>query len=334
MRVVVTGGTGFIGANVVRLLLRRGHEVVCLVRRSSPGLCLEGLDVALAQVALDDGEALRRVLRGAEGVYHLAGTFDPGPGGRERMRAIHVEATRSLCDAALAAGVRRLLLCSSSVTVGFGGPADPGDEETPLPDLDRLYGRGPLRWYYESKLESEALVRGYVGRGLEAVIVNPDYIIGAWDIKPTSGAMVLAMCRRWVPVYPLGGKCFQTAEDCALGHLLAFERGAPGRRYLLGNENLSYRDFLAQVAQVVGRRPPLLPLPRRAAEAAGLLGAALQRADAHRFAGLDRHVLRSMAQLRFRSPRRAREELGLPRTPVIRGIEAAVRWFRDRGYCR
>jgi len=334
MKVIVTGGTGFIGANVVRHLLARGDEVTCIVRRSSPGLCLDGLDVTLAQVGLDDVEGLKRVMDGAEGVYHLAGTFDPGPGGRERMFGIHVDATRTLCDAALGAGVRRVLLCSSSVTVGFGEREAPGDEDSPMPRLDDLYGTdGPLRWYHDSKLDSETLVRGYVERGLETVIVNPDYIIGAWDIKPTSGAMILAMCKRWMPVYPRGGKCFQDVDDCAAGHLLAFERGAPGRRYLLGNENLSYRQFLGQAAEVIGRRPPALPLSRRLSEVAGFAGAALQRVDAHRFAGLDRYVLRSMSQARYRTAARARDELGVPETPVIQAIEKAVRWFREHGYC-
>jgi dihydroflavonol-4-reductase len=333
VKVVVTGGTGFIGANVVRHLLARGDEVVCLVRRTSPGLCLEGLDVQLSQAPLSDPEALKGALDGAEGVMHLAGTFDPGPGGREKMYAVHVEATRALCEAALSAGVRRVLVCSSSVTVGFGGLDNPGTEDTPLPELDRLYGRDePLRWYHDSKADAEALAVEYAGRGLETVVVNPDYIIGAWDIKPTSGAMILAMCRRWVPVYPRGGKCFQDADDCAAGHLLAFDRGVSGRRYLLGNENLSYRQFLGKVARVVGRRPPLLPLSRRLSSAAGLAGAALQRVDAHRFAGLDRKVLRSMAEQRYRSAGRAVEELGMPRTPIEQAIEKAVRWFKDNGY--
>lgn len=334
MKVLVTGGTGFIGANVVRHLLARGDEVRCVVRSSSPNLCLDGLDVARVQVDLTDGEGLRRALDGVEGVYHLAGVFDPSPQGRALMEAVHVDATRGLCDAALAAGVRRLVLCSSSVTVGFGSLSRPGDEDTPFEDLDAVYGvDGPLRWYYDTKLRSEQLARSYVGRGLETVIVNPDYIIGAWDIKPTSGALIVTMCKRWLPVYPRGGKCFQDADDCAEGHLLAMQRGTPGRRYLLGNENLSYRELMGMVAEVAGVRAPALPMPRALSEVAGLVGALGSRLDAHRFAGLDRYVLRSMAQVRYRSGRRAADELGVPRTPVREAIEKAVRWFRDHGMC-
>ncbi|MCB9758234.1 MAG: NAD-dependent epimerase/dehydratase family protein [Alphaproteobacteria bacterium] len=333
MKVLVTGGTGFIGANVVRHLLARGDEVACLVRDSSPRLCLEGLDVTLVTASLSDPEALKRALDGVEAVYHLAGVFDPSPRGRALMQAVHVDGTRALCDAALAAGVRRLLLCSSSVTVGFGPRHDPGDEETPFRDLDEIYGSdGPLRWYHDTKRAAEALVCGYIPRGLETVIVCPDYIIGAWDIKPTSGALVLTMCKRFVPVYPRGGKCFQDADDCAAGHLLAVDRGAPGRRYLLGNENHAYREFMDIIARVTGQRPPVLPLPRAAAELAGFAGAVGSRVDPHRFAGLDRYVLRSMAQARYRSGARAIRELGVPQTPLEVSVEKAVRWFRDHGY--
>ena len=334
MKVLVTGGTGFLGANVVRHLLARGDEVICTTRRTSPGLCLEGLDVTLDPTPLDDVEALKRRLDGVEGVYHLAGTFDPGPTGEALMRTIHVDATRSLCEASVAAGVKRLVLCSSSITVGWGGLDDPGDESCPVADLDSYYGpSGPLRAYHDTKAEAEALVKTYLDRGLETVTVNPDYILGAWDIKPTSGAMVLAMAKRWVPVYPKGGKCFQDADDCALGHLYAMDRGVPGERYLLGRWNLSYQDFLGATARVVGRRPPAFPLPRRVGSVAGRVGAVLQRFDAHKFAGLDRYVLRSMAEERYRSGLRAVEELGVPETPIEQSIEKAWRWFRDHDYC-
>lgn len=247
------------------------------------------------------------------------------------MEEVHVNATVALCEAAVSAGVRRLLLCSSSVTVGFGPREAPGDEDTPLADLDALFGRdGPLRWYHDSKLRAEALVRQVPG--LETVIVNPDYIIGAWDIKPTSGALILTLCKGWVPVYPRGGKCFMDADDCALGHLYAMDRGVPGRRYLLGLHNLSYREFMGMTAKVVGRRPPVVPMPAALGELAGLAGAVGSRWDAHRFAGLNRYVLRSMSQDRYRTGRRAVEELGVPQTPMEQAVEKAVRWFRDHRY--
>ena len=334
MQVCMTGATGFIGANVVRALLDRGDRVRCIIRKSNP--CIEDLDVETITVPLvpqrpEEAAALARAVEGCEAILHVAGLFDTSPGGIDRMRAVHVDATRALCVAGAQAGVRRILLCSSSVTVGFGTLEAPGDEDTPV-DADTIYGTtGALRAYHDTKLESERLVAQ--AEGIEGVIVNPDFILGPWDIKPTSGQLVVTMARGWVPLYPRGGKCFQSAGDCAQGHLAALDNGQPGRRYLLGSQNLSYQEFMGIVAEVVGRRPPAAALPDWVLGAAGLVGRVASRVNAHRFVGLDGHLLRAMQQARYRSGARARSELGLPDTPIIEAVEAAYRWFVDRGYC-
>lgn len=334
MNVLLTGATGFLGANVARHLLARGDRVRCLVRR--PNKLVEGLPVELVQAPLvprdrDEQRALMAAVEGCEGIYHVAGVFDPGPQGRRIMRDVHVFATRALCDAAVRAGVRRMVLCSSSVTVGFGPLEAPGDEDSPL-DPTPIYGRdGPLRWYYDTKMQAEQLATSW--GGVEVVVVNPDYVIGAWDIKPTSGQLILAMGKRYVPFYPRGGKCFIDADDCAAAHLLAMDRGRPGRRYLLGNENLRYREFMGIIAEVTGQRPPVLPLSDLALRGAAIAGRLGQRVDPERFAGLDPMVLSSMQQERFRSGRRARDELGMASTPIRESVEKAWRWFKDNGYC-
>ncbi|NOY24262.1 MAG: NAD-dependent epimerase/dehydratase family protein [Oligoflexia bacterium] len=334
MKVLVTGATGFIGANVVRHLLARGDQVRCLVRK--PNALLDGLDVELSTAPLVPREPselaeLLAAVDGCEGIFHIAGVYENGPAARRKMRDVHVYGTRALCDVAVRAGVRRLVLCSSSVTVGFGSRDAPGDEDTPL-DPTPVYGStGPLRWYYDTKFQAEELATGW--GGVEVVVVNPDFVVGAFDIKPTSGQLILTMARHWLPVYPLGGKCFIDADDCAVAHLAAMDRGLPGRRYLLGNENLSYREMMGLVAQVVGRRPPILPLSTAALRvgAAGLdLLAALKPHGAER---PDRRVLLSMQEARYRSGARARRELGMPATPLRDSIDKAYRWFCDQGYC-
>lgn len=330
MKVFVTGGTGFIGANLVRHLVARGDEVVALVRK--PNLCLEGLPIRMVQADITDADALAPLVRGCGGIYHVAGLFDASPGGIARMREIHVYGTQALLRAAEREGVPRMVVCSSSVTVGFGTKEAPGDEDTPL-DPTAIYGeRGALRAYHDTKVQSERMAAGW--RSVEAVIVNPDYILGAWDVKPTSGQLIVTMAKTpWVPIYPKGGKCFQDVDDCALGHIYAMEKGVPGRRYLLGNENLSYKEFMTMVAEVVGKKPPLLPVPDLALGLAGAVGEQLLALDPHRFAGLDPNVLRSMREQRYRTGRRAVDELGVPQTPIRESVEKAFRWFVDHGYC-
>ncbi|HND33551.1 MAG TPA: NAD-dependent epimerase/dehydratase family protein [Myxococcota bacterium] len=325
MRYLLTGGTGFVGANVVRHLLARGDQVRCVLRK--PNICLEGLPIETVSAPLTDREALGRAADGCDGIFHIAGTFDPAPGGEARMRELHVDATAALLAAQKSVGVPRFVLCSSSVTVGFGPLDHPGDEDSPI-DVDRIYGKkGPLRSYHDSKLEGERLTAEAGG-----VTVNPDYVLGAWDIKPTSGQLLLTLARHPVPFYPRGGKCFIDADDCAVGHLAAMDRGQPGRRYLLGNHNLPYREFMALCADVVGGRAPLLPVPSLGLRVAGRVGSLLQQVDTHRFAGLDRHVLLAMQEQRYRTGKRSWEELGVPRTPLRESVEKAWRWFQAHGY--
>lgn len=297
----------------------------CVVRRSN--VCLDGLDVELVSAPLTDPDALTPLVEGCDGVFHLAGTFDPGPGGEASMRSLHVDATQALLEASRRAGVARFVYCSSSITIGYGPAHAPGDEDTPI-DADAVYGTiGPLRSYHDTKLAGERATAEAGG-----IIVNPDFVLGPWDIKPTSGALLLTLARHHVPVYPRGGKTFIDAGDCALGHLYAMERGQPGRRYLLGTHNLSYQAFMRACARVIGRRGPWLPLPNVAVHAAGAAGALLQRRDPHRYAGLDRHLLLAMQQDRYRSGRRAQGELGVPRTPIEASIRAALDWFTTHGY--
>jgi dihydroflavonol-4-reductase len=333
MKVLLTGATGFLGANLVRVLLARGDEVHCIIRK--PNICLEGLDVYTHTIPLVDHpaevERLKKVMEGCSIVYHLAGIFDPSPGGLDRMVNLHVYGTRALLRAAEKAKVERFLFCSSSITVAFGGKDRPGTEEQGFDAIAAYGSSGPLCTYYRSKLQGEELVRGW--QSLDTVIVNPDYIIGPYDVKPTSGQLILSMTKRWLPVYPRGGKCFLGAKECAEGHVAAALHGRSGERYLLGGHNLSYREFMEKVASVVGCRPPKLPLPRMALAVAGNIGEILSSLDPHRFAGLEPNVLRAMQEERYRSPQKMISELGITPAPIEDAIQEAYTWFGQHGYC-
>jgi dihydroflavonol-4-reductase len=333
MKVLLTGATGFLGANLVRALIARGDEVHCIIRK--PNALIEGLDVHLHTIPLVDHpaevERLKKVMLGCTIVYHLAGIFDPSPGGIDRMINLHVYGTRALLRAAEKAKVERFLFCSSSITVAFGGKERPGTEDDFF-DGSSVYGSsGPLFAYYRSKLQGEELVRGW--ESLDGIIVNPDYIIGPYDVKPTSGQLILSMTKRWLPVYPKGGKCFLGAKECAEAHIAAALHGRTGERYLLGGHNLSYREFMEKVASIVGRLPPKFGLPRFALNIAGSIGGVMSSLDPHRFAGLEPNVLRAMQEERYRNPQKMITELGINPAPIEEAIQEAYTWFGQHGYC-
>jgi dihydroflavonol-4-reductase len=297
----VTGANGFLGYHLVRQLRDRGQPVCALARRSRPELDALGIPIR----ALDD-------LDGVETIAHVAGTFAMHGAFRETMTEANVRTTERL----LRSG-RRIVLCSSSATIGFGPREAPGTEDTPLDP--RVYGDGPLRAYCDSKLEAEALVLGAGG-----TVVNPDYVVGSHDFGPTSGSLLLMLARGRLPFWPRGVKCFQAVDDCVAGMAAAIDRGAPGRRYFLGGENLRYRTFLEIGAVAVGVRPPRLPLPHELAARVAAID------PTGRLPSPD--VIRAMALDRYRDGSRARAELGVPSTPIADAVRDALDWFRGQGW--
>lgn len=333
MKYVLTGATGFLGANLLYYLQNLGHDVHCIVRK--PNFLVENKDATLHTIPLTENPAdidkLAKVMDGADGVFHLAGLFDPSPQGRELMTQVHVFGTRALLRAAEIAGVKRFLTCSSSITVGFGDLDSPGNENSPVNISQTVGVSGALRWYFDTKKQAEEITLGW--ESMETVVVNPDYILGAFDVKPTSGQMIVTMAKRGIPFYPAGGKCFLGAEDCARAHLAAMEKGRNGQRYLLGYHNYSYREILEKMAKITGRRAPILSMPTRAMKLAGRVGQVASRLDKHRFAGLEPMVLLSMQEKRYRSGQKMVDELGIQPEPIEVAIETAYRWFRENGYC-
>ncbi len=329
--VLVTGATGFLGANLVRLLIERDFRVRVFRRSTSSNRVLEGLPVEMATGDLADPESLSQAVAGCRQIYHLAGAYETGPGGEEAMYRTHITGTRMLCEVALRYDVERMVVCSSSITLPFGTREAPAREDDPDPfEKTGVPYRAALRAYYEAKKGQIRVAKAYLPRGLPVVFVHPDFVIGPWDAKPTSGGIVVQIARwPWVPFYPPGGKCFIGARDCVEGHLLAMERGRPGTSYLLGDHNLTYQEAMGIIADVVGRPRPRFPLPNALLRA----GKWAERALGDRFpivAHLSSH-LDSLYLGRYRSPERARAELGLGSTPFHETVAAAYRWFKDAG---
>src|SRR5260370_4263589 len=253
---LVTGATGFVGSALARALLARGHRVRVLARPNSDRRNLAGLAVEIAEGAMEDPGSLVRAVAGCRYVYHVAADYriwvpDPAP-----MFRANVDGTRDLLTAALEAGAERVVYTSSVPTLGLvaGGSAD---EETPSSVDDMI---GP---YKRSKFATEEVARGLAReRGLPVVIVNPSTPVGPPDIKPTpTGRLIGEAARGQMPAFAGTGLNIVHVDDVAEGHLAAAEKGRIGERYILGGENMTLAEILAEVAQAGGRRPPWLRAP-------------------------------------------------------------------------
>ena len=324
MKVLVTGATGFVGSVVARQLLARGDAVSVLARPGSDRRNLQGLAVTVREGDLRDPASLARACEGMEGLFHVAADYRLWARDSRELYASNVDGTRALMRAAQDAGVPRIVYTSSVATLGLHADGKPADEETPSTLADMI------GHYKRSKFLAEEVVRDMVRIDqLPAVIVNPSTPIGPWDIKPTpTGRMVRDAVAGRIPAYVDTGLNLAHVDDVAAGHLLAFARGKVGRRYILGGEDMSLREILAIIAELCGRAPPRIRLPR------GLIYpvAFVSEAWAWLTHGAEPQVtvdgLRMSRKRMFFSSARARSELGYHDRPAREAIAAAVAWFQ------
>ncbi len=323
MKVFVTGGTGLLGNNVVRLLLEQGHETRALARTGSDSRPFAGLNVELITGDLENSAALARGTQGADLVVHAAADVRIGWTGLDRARRINVQGTQAVARAAREAGAR-LVHVSSVDALGQGVPGSLSNEETPPTD-------GVLCPYVVTKREAEQAVLEEIDCGLSAVIVNPGYMIGPWDWKPSSGRMLLEVARGWGLFAPPGRNSFCDARDVAAGILAAAVRGVSGRRYILAGESLTYLLAWRIFAEATGATKPFFSIGPVLQWAAGRSGDVWTRLSG-REGDVNSASIAVAKQPRNFSSERAARELGYETRPLQESAADAWRWFREWGY--
>jgi len=327
--VLVTGASGFVGAAVVRALLAAGRKVRALLRPSSDRRNVEGLAVELRFGSLTEPTSLAAALEGCGALYHVAADYRLWVREPQAMYDVNVEGTRSLMEAALAAGVERVVYTSSVATLGWRADGKIADETTPSALADMI------GHYKRSKFLAEAAVRDLVrARNLPAVIVNPSTPVGPRDVKPTpTGRIIVEAASGRMPAYVDTGLNVVHVDDVARGHLLAEEKGRVGERYILGGENLTLGEILRLIAAVVGRKPPTIQVPAALVWPVAVVEEVLGRLIGREpFA--TREGLRMARHKMFFSSAKAERELGYHPRPAREGLADAVAWFRQAGMAR
>ena len=324
MKTLVTGAAGFIGSHVVRELLARGREVRAMVRPGEDVRNLEGLELERVEGDVTDPAAVERAVQGCARVFHLAAIYAlwlPEP---RRMFDVNVTGTQNLLHACQRAGVERVVYTSSIAALGLL-PDRPSDEETEFNQVRQAND------YVLSKWLSEEVARGFARQGLPVVIVNPAFPFGARDVGPTpTGKILLDVVKGKFPGYFEAGFNVVDVEDVARGHVLAEEKGQPGRRYLLSGTNMSMKEFMQLAARLAGVRVKLRRIP---ISLAVWYGDWLdRRADkVQRPPLLSGRSLRYASQNLYYDNARTRAELGLGITPIETSIQRALEWFRRNG---
>jgi dihydroflavonol-4-reductase len=325
MKALVTGATGFVGAAVARALLKRQWQVRALARRGSDRRNLRGLDAEVCEGDLGDLDCLRRAVEGCEALFHVAADYRLGAPDPAPLYRTNVDGTRNILDAAQRAGVRRVVYTSSVATIGIPADGTPGDEQTPN-SLDNMIGH-----YKRSKYLAEDVAREAVHAGVPVVIVSPSTPVGPGDVKPTpTGQLVLDAAAGRMPAYVDTGLNIVHVDDVAEGHLLAFERGKSGERYILGGQNMSLREILGVIAALVGRAPPRVRLPYGVVLPIAYLAEGIAKLSG-RSGRITLEGVRMSRKRMFFSSAKAARELGYAARPAVQAFEDAIRWFRDNG---
>jgi dihydroflavonol-4-reductase len=314
---LVTGGSGFVGWHVARLLRERGHHVRALVRPSSR---IPEIDVEPVTGDLRDPASLARAASGCGLVFHVAADYRLWTRNPDEMYRSNVDGTRNMLAAAKAAGVERFVYTS---TVGcIGVPADGiGDETQPI-SLADMAGA-----YKRSKFLAEQAALEFARNGFPVVIVNPTAPMGDHDFKPTpTGQIVRDFLTGAMPAYIDTGLNVVNVRDVALGHALACEKGRPGERYILGSENLTLGQILRELARITGRPAPTIELPYFVAWTAGVVTTAWAN-----LTGIPPRApleaVRMAKKKMWVSHEKAARELGYSPCPAASALSDAAKWF-------
>jgi len=326
MKALVTGATGFVGAAVVRALIKTGVEVRVLARRDSDFSNLQQFKLDGAYGDLRDKESLRKALTGCGQLYHVAAHYALWARNPAIFYDVNVTGTKNLLEAARDVGTERIVYCSTIGAIGLPPGGGLGTEDTPV-SLSQMAGH-----YKRSKYLAEQEVLKLATQGLPVVIVNPSAPVGEGDVKPTpTGQMIVEFMKGRMPAYIETGMNIVDVDDVAAGHLLAMQQGRIGERYILGTKNLMPRDIFEILSRLTGVKMPSVKLPRGLVLPLAYLNLAFSWAT-----GIPPRIpLEGVKMAKYKMHydcSKAIRELGIPQTPPEVALEKAVRWFRDHHY--
>ena len=322
---LVTGATGFVGSAVARMLLAKGVAVRALARAESPRRNLEGLDAEVALGDMRSAADMARALQGARWLFHVAADYRLWARDPEEIVRNNREGTATVMQAALGAGVERVVYTSSVATLSL--EHIPADETRPLAEAEAIGA------YKRSKVAAERLVEAMVAdRKLPAVIASPSTPIGPHDVRPTpTGRIIVEAATGKMPAFVDTGLNLAHVDDVAEGHWLALQKGRIGERYILGGQDVSLREMLAEIARLSGRKPPTVGLPRAPLYPLAYAAEAIARLTGKE-PFLTADALKMSRHLMYFSSAKAERELGYRARPYALALADALAWFRQEGY--
>ena len=326
MKVLVTGGTGFVGSHLVKALCEQGHQVRVLFRSPKKLAVLKGLEFDGVQGDLDDVDTLTTACDGCDVVFHVAAKADYWKDDeKDLMIRINVDGTRNVLSVAKAAGVRRVIFTSSASAIGFRADGRSADETEPFTLPPERF------WYAHSKGLAEKVVAEFVAQGLDVIILNPTVIIGPGDHNIISGTFIIETARfQWLVPMSSGGLSVIDVRDVVQAQINAMEKGQSGERYLLTTANYPYRVWFKMIAEASGVKPPIFTSPDWMLEPTARLIETLRKVGIN--TPMDANQTRLGGTNAFFDGRKAYRELFTPRIDMPTSLRETYQWYKDNGY--
>ncbi len=327
MEILVTGPDGVLGSNLVRELLSRNYNVSVLLEPGKDPLTLKGLPITKFHGNILDPEALDKAIANKSVVFHCAASTSVWPAKSEIVNRVNIDGTQNIIDAVLKHDVKRLIYVGTANSFTYTADKNnPGTEGTPYASWH--YGLD----YMDSKYKAQELIlKNVAENGLPALVVNPTFMIGPYDSRPSSGALILALHKGKVPGYTSGGKNYVAVKDVAFAMANAIDKGRIGECYIVGNVNLTFKEAFDLIAKTIDAKPPKLKLPNTVVK---LYGAATSTGA--RLFGFYPAVTKELATIscdrHYYSVEKARKELDLPQTPIETAVKECFEWFKENGY--
>lgn len=320
-KILVTGANGFLATNTIPLLLDKGYEVCGILRKRSSYIGRSHPNLTLIEGDFTDPEFIYRHLQGCDHVIHIA-AMTGQTGKKEEYYRVNAEATIRLAETAVKAGLKRMIYVCTANAFAYGTSEDPGDESK------------PTKWpftesdYAMSKARAQKELQRFTDR-IEIITVNPTFMIGPMDIKPSSGRIITMGYGRRVMAAPPGGKNFVHVGDVGKGICAALKKGRNGEAYLLSGENMDYYSFYRLLSDVSGKKMTIIRLPEWLLMTSGRIFSFLYRLGIKSDAVIEN--MRLLCIGNYYRNTKAVKELGITFRPASEAVKDAVTWFRTHG---
>lgn len=325
-KVFITGGSGLLGSHIIRELLDRNYAVCALIEPGTDPFTIANLPIQKAQGNILDPESYKHLLTGCDYLIHAAASTAIWPTRSEQIREINLKGTQNMCTSAMEAGIKKIIHVGTANSFGSGTKDHPGDEETPF-----NAGSYNLEYINSKYLAHQWIMDRVKDQQMPVTVVNPTFMIGPFDSRPSSGEMIRSFYLGKIPGVTPGGRNFIYAGDAAVGVVNALEKGKIGESYILGNQNMNYPEFFSLLGSVLNKKPPTRSVPKWL-----MMGVAHINALIANTFRLTPRTFPAMVKIaydeQFFSPAKAIREIDLPQTPVSQAVKECFTWLKENKY--